>query len=62
MDVNTTLEEEDIFIPNHLSNHTSTLILMVRFLISLFGSREEDEVAGFFLFSHIRMRGYFRLC
>ncbi len=25
------------------------------------GSREEDEVAGFFVFSHIPMRGYFRL-
>ncbi len=61
MDVNTTLEEEDFYIPNHLSNHASTLVLMVSFLISLFGSREEDEVAGFFLFSHIRMRGYFRL-
>ncbi len=26
-----------------------------------FGSREESEVAGFFVFSHIRMIGYFRL-
>ena len=25
------------------------------------GSREESEVAGFFVFSHIRMMGYFRL-
>ncbi len=25
------------------------------------GSREEDKVAGFFVFSYIRMRGYFRL-
>ncbi len=25
------------------------------------GSREEDEVAGFFVFSHIRMGGYLRL-
>ncbi len=24
-------------------------------------SREEDEVAGFFVFSQIRMRGYFKL-
>ena len=23
----------------------------------IIGSREEDEVAGFFVFSHIRMRG-----
>ncbi len=26
-----------------------------------FGSNKEDEVAGFFVFSHISMRGYFRL-
>jgi len=26
-----------------------------------FGSREESEVAGFFVFSHIRMIGYFKL-
>ena len=25
-----------------------------------FGSREEDEVAGFLVFLHIQMRGYFR--
>ena len=25
------------------------------------GQREESEVAGFFVFSHIRMMGYFRL-
>ena len=25
------------------------------------GSRQESEVSGFFLFSHIRMMGYFRL-
>ena len=25
------------------------------------GSREESEFAGFFVFSHIQMRGYFRL-
>ncbi len=29
--------------------------------IRLIGSREEHEVAGFFAFSHIRIRGYFRL-
>ena len=27
----------------------------------LFGSREESEVVGIFVFSHIRMMGYFRL-
>ncbi len=27
----------------------------------IFGSKEENEVAGFFVFSHIRMRGYIRL-
>ena len=26
-----------------------------------FGSREESEVAGLFIFSYIRMMGYFRL-
>ena len=26
-----------------------------------FGSREEDAVASFLVFSHVRMRGYFRL-
>ena len=25
------------------------------------GSREEDEVSGFFVLSHILIRGYFRL-
>ena len=25
------------------------------------GSREEDEVSGFFVLSHLWMRGYFRL-
>ncbi len=25
------------------------------------GSSGEDEIAGFFVFSHIRMRSYFRL-
>ena len=25
------------------------------------GSREESEVSGFFVFSHTRMMGYFRL-
>ena len=25
------------------------------------GSREEDKVTGFFIFSHIRMRGYLRV-
>ena len=25
------------------------------------GSMEESEVAGFFVFSHMRMKGYFRL-
>ncbi len=25
------------------------------------GSGEEDEIAGFFIFSHIRMRGHCRL-
>ena len=29
--------------------------------ILLSGSREKDEVACFFVFSHIRIRGYFRL-
>ncbi len=29
--------------------------------ITKFGSREESEVAGFFIFSHIRMMDYFRL-
>ncbi len=27
-----------------------------------FGSREESGVAGLFVFSHLRMMGYFRLC
>ena len=27
----------------------------------IFGSREESEVAGLFVFLHIRMMGYFRL-
>ena len=27
----------------------------------IFGSWEESEVAGFFVFAHIRMKGYFRL-
>ncbi len=26
-----------------------------------FESTEEDDVAGFFVFSHIQIRGYFRL-
>ncbi len=26
-----------------------------------YGSREEDEVSGFFVLSHLWMRGYFRL-
>ncbi len=26
-----------------------------------FGSREESKVSGFFVFSHLRMMGYFRL-
>ena len=30
-------------------------------MIRIFGSREESEVAGFFIFLHIRMMGYFRL-
>ena len=30
--------------------------------IKLLGSREEDEVAGFFVFSHIRMRGQVNEC
>ena len=25
------------------------------------GSREDDKVSGFFVLSHLRMRGYFRL-
>ena len=29
--------------------------------IKYFGSREEDEVSGFFVLSHLWMRGYFRL-
>ncbi len=28
---------------------------------SKFGSREESEVVGFFVFSHKRIMGYFRL-
>ncbi len=27
----------------------------------IFGSREESQVVGFFVFSHIQMMGYFRL-
>ncbi len=27
----------------------------------VFGSSEEDEVSGFFVLSHLWMRGYFRL-
>ncbi len=30
-------------------------------IFSNFGSREESEVAGFFIFSHVRMMGYLRL-
>ena len=29
--------------------------------IKIFGSSEEDEVSGFFVLSHLWMRGYFRL-
>ncbi len=29
--------------------------------IRIFGSSEEDEVSGFFVLSHLWMRGYFRL-
>ncbi len=28
---------------------------------TLFGSREEDEVSGFFILSHLWIRSYFRL-
>ncbi len=35
--------------------------LQEQHIIKTFGSKEEDEVAGFFVFSHIRIRGYFRL-
>ncbi len=28
---------------------------------TIFGSSEEDEVSGFFVLSHLWMRGYFRL-
>ena len=30
-------------------------------LFRIFGSREEDEVSGFFVLSHLWMWGYFRL-
>ncbi len=30
-------------------------------LYKIMGSREEDEIAGYFVFSNIRMRGYYRL-
>ena len=33
----------------------------LRIRIVNFGSRKESEVAYFFVFSHIRMMGYFRL-
>ena len=29
--------------------------------VGFLGSREEDEVSGFFVLSHLWMRGYFRL-
>ena len=29
--------------------------------VAIFGSSEEDEVSGFFVISHLWMRGYFRL-
>ena len=33
----------------------------INFFDIIFGSREEEEVTGLFVFSHIRIRGYFRL-
>ncbi len=56
---------------NFFSNRISLCLFKVRFVymkysrthmgITFFGLREEDEVADFFVFSHIRMRDYFRL-
>ncbi len=40
----------------------ATFIFHLRaFLYRRYGSREESEVAGFFVFSLIRIMGYFRL-
>ena len=33
----------------------------IMFFYNIFGSKEEDEVASFFVYSPIRMRGYSRL-
>ena len=41
------------------------MLFLEKFVVSFatrnFVSREESEVAGYFVFSHIRMMGYFRL-
>ena len=45
---------------NKSSNDKGISISDENFL-TIFESREESEVAGLFVFSHIRMMGYFRL-
>ena len=44
-------------------NHILEIILFVSQLVGnkIKGSSEEDEVSGFFVLSHLWMRGYFRL-
>ena len=40
-----------------------SFLIIIAFLTDKkrFGSREESEVEGFFVFLHIRMMGYFRI-
>ena len=51
----------------HLGHHhkeytpTYRKILFISKKKKIIGSREEDEVSGFFVLSHLWMRGYFRL-
>ncbi len=43
-----------------MQQYLDTSKYVIRNVSKFLGSREESEVAGFFVFSHIRMMGYFR--
>ena len=52
---NWNLEQYSLFLPGHLETSGEHIFNTNK------GSREEDEVSGFFVLSHLWLRGYFRL-